>query len=229
MIEGQEGVSWDEWVALARACEEDGLDGLFRSDHYRRLRRRRSGARSTRGRRSSALAAVTERIRLGTMVSPATFRHPSVLAKHGRDRRPRLRRPRRARARRRLERARARGATASRSPTRRADGRCSRSSSRSSTGSGPRRRSRSTAAITGSSAADAQPKPVQRPHPPLIMGGAAGPARRALAARWADEYNTPFATLESAASGARRIDAACERRGASRSRFSLMTGCCRRA
>ena len=34
MIEGQEGVSWEEWLLLARACEESGVDGLFRSDHY---------------------------------------------------------------------------------------------------------------------------------------------------------------------------------------------------
>ena len=34
MIEGQEDVTWEQWVALAPACEEDGLDGLFRSDHY---------------------------------------------------------------------------------------------------------------------------------------------------------------------------------------------------
>src|SRR5256885_216692 len=34
MVEGQEGVTWDEWLALARACEEAGLDALFRSDHY---------------------------------------------------------------------------------------------------------------------------------------------------------------------------------------------------
>src|SRR5437764_14923302 len=34
MIEGQEGVTWDDWVALALACEEHGFAGLFRSDHY---------------------------------------------------------------------------------------------------------------------------------------------------------------------------------------------------
>ena len=34
MIEGQEGVTWDAWRALAAACESAGLDGLFRSDHY---------------------------------------------------------------------------------------------------------------------------------------------------------------------------------------------------
>ena len=34
MIEGQEGVTWDDWVALASACEEHGVEALFRSDHY---------------------------------------------------------------------------------------------------------------------------------------------------------------------------------------------------
>ena len=53
MIEGQEGVTWDEWLALARACEEHGYEGLFRSDHYLSFSRpRRARARSTPGRRS---------------------------------------------------------------------------------------------------------------------------------------------------------------------------------
>ena len=43
---------------------------------------------------------------------------------------------------------------------------------------------------------DARPKPVQRPHPPLIMGGGAGPRAARLAARYADEYNTVMPTLE---------------------------------
>ena len=34
MVEGQEDVGWDDWVALAGACERSGLEGLFRSDHY---------------------------------------------------------------------------------------------------------------------------------------------------------------------------------------------------
>ena len=37
MIEGQEGVSWPQWVALARACEEYGVPAPFRSDHYMKL------------------------------------------------------------------------------------------------------------------------------------------------------------------------------------------------
>ena len=34
MIEGQEGVTWSQWVGLAHACEALGFEGLFRSDHY---------------------------------------------------------------------------------------------------------------------------------------------------------------------------------------------------
>ncbi len=37
MIEGQEGVTWDQWLALALAAEGAGLDGLFRSEHYRSI------------------------------------------------------------------------------------------------------------------------------------------------------------------------------------------------
>jgi alkanesulfonate monooxygenase SsuD/methylene tetrahydromethanopterin reductase-like flavin-dependent oxidoreductase (luciferase family) len=81
MIEGQEGQTWEEWRALAHACEEHGLDGLFRSDHYGSLlgpRRAALDAWAT----LAGLAVETSRIRLGTLVSPATFRHPSVLAKN---------------------------------------------------------------------------------------------------------------------------------------------------
>ena len=71
---------------------------------------------------------------------------------------------------------------------------------------------------------DAQPKPVQRPHPPLLMGGNAGPRAAALAARWADEYNTAFATLDEVVAMKARIDAACEAAGREPIPFSLMTG-----
>ena len=39
MIEGQEGVTWEQWHALACAAEGVGLEGLFRSDHYRSILR----------------------------------------------------------------------------------------------------------------------------------------------------------------------------------------------
>lgn len=79
MIEGQEGVSWADWLALAEACEEHGIEALFRSDHYL------SGIDSARAALDAwaviaALAARTERLELGTLVSPVTFRPAAVLA-----------------------------------------------------------------------------------------------------------------------------------------------------
>src|SRR4029450_8973341 len=81
MIEGQEGVSWGEWVALARACEDHGLEGLFRSDHYQSVFDVSGRGSLDAWATLAGLAAVTERIRLGTMVTPATFRRPSILAR----------------------------------------------------------------------------------------------------------------------------------------------------
>src|SRR5213593_2771808 len=80
MIEGQEGVTWEQWLALARGAEA-GLEGLFRSDHYLAIVRGGAAGSLDAWTTLSALAARTERIRLGTLVSPVTFRHPSLLAK----------------------------------------------------------------------------------------------------------------------------------------------------
>jgi F420-dependent oxidoreductase-like protein len=79
MVEGQEGETWRDWVAIAEAVEASGLDGLFRSDHYLSMNGPGANAMDAWA-ILSGLAARTTRIRLGTMVSPATFRHPSVLA-----------------------------------------------------------------------------------------------------------------------------------------------------
>jgi alkanesulfonate monooxygenase SsuD/methylene tetrahydromethanopterin reductase-like flavin-dependent oxidoreductase (luciferase family) len=82
MIEGQEDVSWEQWRALAAGCEANGIPALFRSDHYLSLGegpadRQVLDAWGT----ICALAAITSTVRLGTLVSPATFRHPALLAK----------------------------------------------------------------------------------------------------------------------------------------------------
>src|SRR5262245_6105588 len=82
MIEGQEGVTWEQWVALAGATERAGLEGLFRSDHYQSIIRGAPAGSLDAWATLAALAAATTRIRLGTMVSPVTFRPPSVLAKN---------------------------------------------------------------------------------------------------------------------------------------------------
>jgi alkanesulfonate monooxygenase SsuD/methylene tetrahydromethanopterin reductase-like flavin-dependent oxidoreductase (luciferase family) len=70
----------------------------------------------------------------------------------------------------------------------------------------------------------AQPKPVQRPHPPLIMGGSGGPRSVRLAATYADEYNTPFPSLEDVRERKALVDAACEQAGRNPIPFSVMTG-----
>src|SRR5918997_4021907 len=81
MIEGQEGVSWEQWLAIASACERSGVETLFRSDHYlsgsATFEREALDAWTT----LAGLAARTSTLRLGTLVSPVTFRHPSHLAK----------------------------------------------------------------------------------------------------------------------------------------------------
>jgi len=74
-------VTWDDWVALADACEEHGVEALFRSDHYI------SGSDESRPvldawATIAGLAARTTKLELGTLVSPGTFRHPSLLARN---------------------------------------------------------------------------------------------------------------------------------------------------
>ncbi len=81
MIEGQQGLTWDDWCRLADAAERLGFEGLFRSDHYFSS----AGVSGTGATDAwtclGALAARTSTLRLGTLVSPVTFRAPAVLAK----------------------------------------------------------------------------------------------------------------------------------------------------
>lgn len=224
MIEGQEGVTWEQWRALAEACERHGIPALFRSDHYlnldgRDVRRPVLDAWAT----LAALAAVTRTVRLGTLVSPATFRHPSVLAKQV--------------------------ATADHVSGGRVElglGAGWHEREHAAYGfpfAGTRERmdvlEEQLQIVLGSWAAEpfsfegrhyrlqaleAYPKPVQRPHPPLLMGGLAGPRSAALAARYADEYNTVFATREEVRARREAIARACEQAGRPPLPFSLMTG-----
>jgi F420-dependent oxidoreductase-like protein len=81
MVEGQQGPSWEQWTAIASACERLGIDTLFSSDHY--FPGEGPGGRGSFDALTilAGLAARTERLRLGTLVTPVTFRHPSVFAK----------------------------------------------------------------------------------------------------------------------------------------------------
>jgi F420-dependent oxidoreductase-like protein len=81
MIEGQQGVTWQNWCDLADLAERSGFEGLFRSDHYFSARGVSGVGATDAWTILAALAARTERLRLGTLVSPVTFRLPGVLAR----------------------------------------------------------------------------------------------------------------------------------------------------
>jgi F420-dependent oxidoreductase-like protein len=222
MIEGQNGVSWEQWLALAAACETHGIETLFRSDHYLNL-----GGAAELGSLDAwgtlcALAASTRTLRLGTMVSPATFRHPSELAKlvttadHVSGGRVEL------------------GLGAGwNEPEHSAYGfpfpplrtRMDLLAEQLAVvhgnwSAGPFSFSGSHYTLDG---LVALPRPVQSPHPPLLMGGAAGPRAVALAARYADEYNTVFPTVDEARERRERVLAACSKANREAIAFSVMT------
>jgi F420-dependent oxidoreductase-like protein len=222
MIEGQEGVTWDQWRALAATAEESGFDALFRSDHYQSLDGTAGGGSLDAWSTINALATLTSTLRLGTLVSPATFRHPSVLAR---------------------EVVTADHVSAGRvelglgagwhEAEHRSHGfpfdttkdRFDRFAEqleivRRSWTEGPFDFHGRFYRLEG---ADPQPKPLQRPHPRLIAGGSARPRGAALAARWADEYNTTFATPDECRERRERIAAACADVGREPIAFSLMT------
>ena len=222
MIEGQEGVTWDQWRALATTAEEAGFDALFRSDHYQSLDGGAPGGSLDAWATLNALAAITSTLRLGTLVSPATFRHPSTLARevvtadHVSGGRVEL------------------GLGAGwHEGEHRTHGfpfdtvkdRFDRFAEQleiihRSWTEGP---FDFEGRYYRLEQADPQPKPVQKPHPPLIAGGSAKPRGAALAARWADEYNTVYATVDEIRERRARIAEACAAEGRDPLRFSVMT------
>jgi F420-dependent oxidoreductase-like protein len=221
MIEGQEGVSWDQWRALATTAEQAGFEALFRSDHYQSLGGGENLGSLDAWSTINALAALTTTLQLGTLVSPATFRHPSVLARSA--------------------------TTADHVSQGRVElgmGAGWHEGEHSSFGfpfdtvKDRFDRLEEQVEIVHRSwhdepfdfdgrfyrleHANAKPKPIQKPHPNLILGGSAGPRGAALAARWADEYNTTFTTPEEARERRERIARACEQAGREMITFSAM-------
>ena len=200
MIEGQEGVSWEDWLALARACEEHGVEALYRSDHYLS---QTDGARPALDAWAviPALAAQTTRLELGTLVSPVTFRAPAVLA------------------------------NASATANEIAAGRVSLGM-----GTGwmeaehekfafpfPDMKTRLAWLAQQLEAVRGFWDGRLRPH--LIVGGSGLSGTLDPAAKWADEYNTIFATPQQCAERRERLFRACEREGRGPIPLSLMTAC----
>ena len=80
MIEPQQGMSYDDILAVALAAERAGIETFFRSDHYSSFPE--AGLATTDAWTTTAgLARDTSTIKLGVLVSPVTFRLPGPLAK----------------------------------------------------------------------------------------------------------------------------------------------------
>jgi F420-dependent oxidoreductase-like protein len=81
MTEPQQGLSYDEILALARSAEESGLEAFFRSDHYASFPGGAGLPTTDAWATLAGLARDTSTIRLGSLVSPITFRAPGHFAK----------------------------------------------------------------------------------------------------------------------------------------------------
>jgi F420-dependent oxidoreductase-like protein len=80
MIEGQNGLNWPRWQSIAKAVEDLGFRGLYRSDHYTNANP--PDLDSLELWISLAwLATHTKRIVFGSLVSPVSFRHPTHTAR----------------------------------------------------------------------------------------------------------------------------------------------------
>jgi len=84
MIEGQNGLNWERWKRIVSAAEDLGFAGLYRSDHFT------NGSPPDKDSLEcwvslAWLASNTKRIEFGTLVSPLSFRNPTMLGRMARD------------------------------------------------------------------------------------------------------------------------------------------------
>ena len=199
MIEGQEGVTWEQWQKLARAAEDSGLEAMFRSDHYLGIGRENESGSLDAWTTLSGLAAITTRLRLGTLVSPVTFRPASVLAKSV--------------------------VTVDHISGGRVElgiGAGWFQSEHDAYGF-PFMTARERVELLGQQLATivrqwtddphAWPKPVQKPYPHLIVGGSAKRGTIEPAVRFANEYNTTGAGPDECARRRAVLDEACRKTG----------------
>nr|AIA15075.1 putative F420-dependent oxidoreductase, Rv1855c family [uncultured bacterium] len=80
MIEGQHGLTWERWQRMARAAEDLGFAGLYRSDHYTDANPPDLDSLECWV-SLTWLASHTSRIEFGPLVSPVSFRQPTMLAR----------------------------------------------------------------------------------------------------------------------------------------------------
>ena len=213
MIEPQQGLSYAEQLEIARLAERLGFEAFFRSDHYRSFPGPDDRPTTDAWTVLAGIARETTRIRLGTLVSPVTFRHPGSFAKvvttademsGGRIEvgvGAGWNEPEHTRL-----------GLAFPEIVERADlmedelailhGLWEEPDGWSFQGKKVRIESASFA-----------PKPVQRPHPPIIVGGEGSPRSLRLAARYADEYNMSSSDPDTCAGAFARLDEQCRKIG----------------
>ncbi|WP_285506973.1 LLM class F420-dependent oxidoreductase [Actinokineospora sp. NBRC 105648] len=210
--EPQQGATYDELLTIARHAEDTGYDAFFRSDHYLAM----GSAAGLPGPTDAwitlaGLARETSTIRLGTLMTAGTFRHPGPLAisvaqvdqmSGGR-----------------VEFGLGTGwyeaeHTAYGIPFPPLRERFDRFAEQLevitglwSTPAG------ATYSFTGThyqlADSPALPKPAQRPGPPILIGGGGLKRTPALTARFADEFNLPFISLDDAVERLDRVGTAC--------------------
>lgn len=211
-IEPQQGASYNDQLRIARHAEELGFDGFFRSDHFLSMGKRSGLPGPTDSWATlAAIAVQTSTIRIGTLLTSATFRHPGLLA---------------------ISVAQVDEMSGGRVELGLGAGWFEAEHTAygvpfPSTRERFDRLEEQLAIVTGlwtTPAGErfsfhgkhyqlldspALPKPVQSPRPPIIVGGTGRKRTPALAAAYADEYNVPFASLEDSDAAFRRVEAAC--------------------
>ncbi|MEH1055377.1 LLM class F420-dependent oxidoreductase [Micromonospora sp. CPCC 206171] len=210
--EPQQGAGYDQLLAVARAVEDAGYGAFFRSDHYLKMGSVSGEPGPTDAWTTLAgLARDTSRIRLGTLMTAATFRLPGPLA---------------------ITVAQVDQMSGGRVELGIGTGWYAEEHTAygipfPTLGERFARLEEQLAVITGLwetpvgktfdhpgtyypvTDSPALPKPVQQPRPPILLGGM-GPKRTPrLAARYADEFNLPFASIEDTVAQIGRVRAAC--------------------
>src|SRR3954451_1072922 len=211
--EPQQGATYDDLLRVAQATEALGFDAFFRSDHYKRIGPGDPGPGSTDAWVTlGALARETTRIRLGTLLTPVTFRLPAALA---------------------ISVAQVDQMSGGRVELGLGTGwfgeeHVAYGIPFHTTTERFERLAEQLTIITGLWTTDlgetfshhgahytledspALPKPAQRPRPPIIVGGHGARRTPALAARFADEFNIPFPdSVGTAAAQFERVRHAC--------------------
>jgi F420-dependent oxidoreductase-like protein len=213
--EPQQGADYATLLSVARAAEELGFDAFFRSDHYLTMAGSGLPGPTDAWITLAGLAVQTSRIRLGTLMSPVTFRLPGPLA---------------------IAVAQVDQMSGGRAELGLGTGWFDAEHTAYGIPFPPlaerfARLEEQLKIVTGLwetaegeefsfsgthyslSGSPALPKPAQRPRPPVLIGGAGQRQTPRLAASFADEYNIPFATVADSTAAFDRVRQACQEAG----------------